>query len=368
MIDSIDAAVIGAGVVGLAVGRALAKQGLETLVLERNARIGEETSSRNSGVIHSGIYYPAGSLKAQLCARGRDLLYAYCEEKGIAHRRCGKLIVAQARETDGLRDLQQRALANGVTDLEWLEASDIRQLEPQVRAAAGLFCPSTGIIDVHELMTALQGDLEQAGGSVVCNSELLSATTHPSGFTLTVRSGDEQTQLNSRWLINSAGLHAVDLLHRIAPYPTDRIPRRFYAKGTYFDCRGASPFRHLVYPIPVEGGLGIHATLDLAGRVRFGPDVQWIDTLNYDVDATRANDFYAAIREYWPGLTDNSLTPSYAGIRPKLSGKGMPAADFLIETPHQHGVEGLINLLGIESPGLTSSLAIGTRLTQTITS
>lgn len=356
--DTAEVVVAGAGVVGLAVARALALAGREVIVVERNRRIGEETSSRNSGVIHSGIYYPTGSRKAVLCVRGRALLYAYCAEKGIAHRRCGKIVVGQSAETGQLQALWRRAAANGVTDLEWLDADQVRDLEPQVRAAAGLYCPSSGIVDVHELMLAMLGDLERAGGSVVHATELRSAAVVSARVKLTLSSGTGQSQLDCDWLINAAGLHAVDLLRRIAPYPASRVPACHFAKGNYFELRGPAPFRHLVYPLPSEAGLGIHATLDLAGKVRFGPDVEWIDSIDYRVDAERAPQFYRAIREYWPALRDSSLAPSYAGIRPKLVGAGQPAADFRLETPHEHGVDGLINLLGIESPGLTACLAI----------
>src|SRR5882672_712884 len=357
--DSTDVLVVGAGVVGLSVARALARRGLEVILVERHRRVGEETSSRNSGVIHSGIYYPTASAKARLCVRGRDLLYRYCEDKGIAHRRCGKIIVAQASETEKLRGLWQQARANGVTDLAWLDAAQVRELEPEVRCEAALLCPSTGIIDVHEYMTALQGDLEHNQGSVVFDTELVSAGSTAEGFRVELRAGQERSHIDCRWLVNAAGLHAVELLRRTAGFPAAAIPRSYFAKGNYFDCVGASPFRRLVYPMPASAGLGIHATLDLAGKVRFGPDVEWIDALDYSVDAARASQFYLAIRTYWPALRDGALAPSYAGIRPKLAAAGEPAADFRIDTPRQHGVSGLVNLLGIESPGLTASLAIG---------
>ncbi|HKE44057.1 MAG TPA: NAD(P)/FAD-dependent oxidoreductase [Steroidobacteraceae bacterium] len=360
--DSTDVLVVGAGVVGLSVARALALAGLEVIVVERHKRVGEETSSRNSGVIHSGIYYPTASAKARLCVRGRDLLYAYCAEKGIAHRRCGKIIVAQASETEKLRGLLRQAALNGVTDLTWLDAAQVRELEPQVRADAGLLCPSTGIVDVHEYMTALHGDLEQHRGSVVFDTELVRVQVEPTRIHAQLRTGHERSHVNCRWLINAAGLHAVDVLRRIEGFPAARIPQRHFAKGNYFDCAGPSPFRRLVYPMPASAGLGIHATLDLAGKVRFGPDVEWIDEIDYAVDAARSSQFYAAIRTYWPSLRDGALTPSYAGVRPKLTGPNEPAADFRIETPREHGVDGIVNLLGIESPGLTASLAIGSQI------
>jgi L-2-hydroxyglutarate oxidase LhgO len=357
--DSADVLVVGAGVVGLSVARALALTGLEVIVIERHRRVGEETSSRNSGVIHSGIYYPTGSAKARLCVRGRDLLYAYCVEKGIAHQRCGKIIVAQESEVSKLEQLAQRAAANGVTDLAALDERQVHDLEPHIRCAAGLLCPSTGIIDVHEFMTALHGDLESAGGSLVFDTELIAAECSAGKVLAQLRTGNETARIECAWLINAAGLQAVDLLWHITTFPETAIPPRYFAKGNYFDCLGAAPFRRLVYPMPASAGLGIHATLDLAGKVRFGPDVEWVDELDYEVDAARAVSFYEAIRTYWPGLKDGTLAPSYAGIRPKIAGRREPAADFRIDTPREHGVGGLINLLGIESPGLTASLAIG---------
>lgn len=358
MAEAVDIVVVGAGVVGLAVARCLAQAGHETLVLEKNRRIGEETSARNSGVIHSGIYYPAGSLKARLCVAGRDQLYEYCEQRGIAHRRAGKIIVAQQSQVAALQTLRAKGVANGVTDLQWLSGDEVAQLEPRVRCAAGLLSPSTGIIDVHDYMTALAGDFEAAGGSIVVNCELLQARVDGDGLEIEARSGDEVTALRCRWLINSGGLHALGLLRRIAGYPSERMRAPLFAKGNYYSCRGERPFRHLIYPMPNEAGLGVHATLDLDGTTRFGPDVEWIENIDYDVDPARSLSFYDAIREYWPGLPDEALQPAYAGIRPKLTGPGTPAADFEIEDHRQHGVRGLVNLLGIESPGLTSSLAI----------
>lgn len=358
MSDSIDAVVIGAGVVGLATARALALTGMEVLVLERHRRVGEETSSRNSGVIHSGIYYAHGSLKARLCVAGRQMLYEYCEARGVAHSRCGKLIVAQESQIEDLRTLQQKGLANGVDDLAWLTAAEAQALEPLVHCSAALLSPSTGIVDVHELMTALQGDLETLGGTVVFGSELLSATRESERFLLRVQDSDGVSELPAARLINSTGLSAIGLLASIEGYPPHRLAPAYFAKGNYFVCAG-KPFRRLVYPMPNEAGLGVHATLDLDGATRFGPDVEWIQTLDYRVDPQRAQSFYAAIREYWPALPDGALQPGYAGIRPKRVGPGAKAGDFEIEGPRSHGVAGLVNLLGIESPGLTSCLAIG---------
>lgn len=356
--EVIDVAVIGAGVVGLAAGRSCAQAGLETVVIEQHAHIGTETSSRNSGVIHSGIYYPAGSLKARLCVAGRDLLYAYCTGHGIAHRRCGKLIVAQHDQVDGLRALQARGLANGVGDLQWLTRDEVRALEPQVSCAAGLLSPSTGIVDPHELMTSLLGDIEAAGGALALESRVDALRPVDSGIELDVVSGGSNSTLVARHVIVCAGLGAVELTRRIEGYPPGQIPRAFLCKGNYFSCSGR-PFRHLVYPMPNEAGLGVHATLDLDGSTRFGPDVEWTDRLDYAVDPARAAAFYSSIREFWPGLPDGALRPGHAGMRPKITGPGEAAADFRIAGIHEHGIPGLAVLLGIESPGLTAALAIG---------
>lgn len=357
--DSVEIVVVGGGIVGLAVGRALAARGRETLVLERHDSPGQETTSRNSGVIHSGIYYPTGSLKAQLCRRGRDLLYEYCAQRDISYRRCGKLIVADDSQVPALHALRQKAIDNDVGDLTLLTASQVAELEPQVRCAAALLSPSTGIVDVHELLLSYLGDLEAHGGTLVSRCELLSAATVRDGLVLQVRSEDIEGELQCRWLINCAGLAAVDLLRNVDGYPSARLRTAYYAKGNYFACHGVRPFRRLVYPMPNNAGLGVHATLDLDGTTRFGPDVEWVTELDYRVDPQRAEAFYAAIREYWPDIPQHCLQPGYAGIRPKLVGPDAPAADFLIEGPAQHATAGLINLLGIESPGLTSSLALG---------
>lgn len=357
--DRVEAVIVGAGVVGLAIARSLAQQGREVLVLERHSRPGEETTSRNSGVIHSGIYYPTGSLKARLCVRGRDLLYAYCLERDIAHRRCGKIIVANEAQLPALRALYQKAMDNGVADLTLLSERQVRGLEPEVRCAAALQSPSTGIIDVHELLFGYLGDLESSGGAMILQSELLEATACHEGFVVHVRSGGSESELQCNWLVNCAGLSALDLLRRVRGYPQTRWRQPYYAKGNYFVCQGVKPFRRLVYPMPNNAGLGVHATLDMDGITRFGPDVQWVDRPEYDVDDGRVQSFYSAIREYWPSIPEGALQPGYAGVRPKLVGAGASAADFEIETEPEHGISGLINLLGIESPGLTSSLAIG---------
>ncbi|MGM9427133.1 NAD(P)/FAD-dependent oxidoreductase [Hydrogenophaga sp. MI9] len=361
--DKVDAVVIGAGVVGLAAARALALSGREVLVLERESGIGMGTSSRNSEVVHAGIYYPTGSLKARLCVQGRDLLYAYCAERGIAHRRCGKLIVAHSpSQVAGLQAIADKARANGVADLALLTADEAGALEPQLRCAAALLSPSTGIVDSHGLMLALQGDLENAGGMVVCHSTVQALAVSGDGFVVRTTDG---TELMSTALVNAAGLQACDLALGMSGLAPVHVPRPWYAKGSYFTlASGRSPFQHLIYPAPEPdrhlAGLGVHLTLDLGGQAKFGPDVQWTDRPDdLEVDPARGEGFYAEVRRYWPGLPDGALQPGYAGMRPKISGPDAPAADFRIDGPAVHGVPGLVNLFGIESPGLTSCLAIG---------
>jgi len=355
-----DVVVIGAGVVGLAVGRALALAGREVLILEKNAAIGEETSSRNSEVIHAGIYYPVGSLKAELCVRGRDALYRYCAERNIPHRRIGKVIVAVSDDQlTELERLRVTARVNGVDDLEWLDRRDLAATEPAVSGVAALLSPSTGIIDSHALMLALQGDLEQAGGQIALRSTLRGGKPGAHGIALTVETEDGTVELSARAVVNAAGLHADRVARALPALPQVTIPTLRYAKGNYFVYSGKSPFRRLVYPLPEPGGLGVHATLDLAGRTRFGPDVEWSDTIDYSLDGSRAERFYAAIRRYWPGLEDGTLHPGYVGIRPKLVGPGEPAADFMIVVGDTTGGGRIAHLFGIESPGLTACLAIG---------
>jgi L-2-hydroxyglutarate oxidase LhgO len=362
-LDRIDAAVVGAGAIGLAVARELALHGLETVVLEADSGIGNGTSSRNSEVIHAGIYDLPGSLKAQLCVAGRRLLYPYCETHGVGHRRCGKLIVAGTPgQVEALRSIAQRATANGVEGLRWLNCADIGALEPALHGDAALLSTATGIIDSHALMLAYLGDLEQAGGALVLRSPLESATVCNDGFVLRV-GGAAPLEIEAGILINAAGLHAQALASRIDGLGSAHIPRPWFAKGNYYALAGRSPFTHLVYPVPEPGGLGVHLTLDLAGQARFGPDVEWLDvdspaTIDYAVDPARGAAFYTAIRRYWPGLKDGSLVPAYSGVRPKLQGPGEPARDFMLQGPEAHGVAGLMNLFGIESPGLTASLAI----------
>lgn len=358
MSDLVDCIVVGAGVVGLAVARALALDGREVLVLEAANAIGTETSSRNSEVIHAGIYYPQGSLKARLCVQGKTMLYDYCAERGVPYRRCGKLIVAtapgQLAQLDGIR---QRAAANGVDDLRWLTREEARALEPALECVAALLSPSTGIVDSHALMLALLGDLENAGGLLALNSPLAQAQCAQNAIHIEAKDG---TRISARTVVNAAGLHAPGLARCFAGLDPALVPQAAYAKGNYFTLSGRAPFSHLIYPVPEAAGLGVHLTLDLGGQAKFGPDVQWVDGPDdLVVDASRGQAFYAEVRKYWPGLRDGALAAGYAGIRPKIHGPQEPAADFLIQGPRQHGVAGLVNLFGIESPGLTSALAIG---------
>lgn len=361
--ERVECVVVGAGVVGLAVARALALAGREVVVLEKADAVGTETSSRNSEVVHAGIYYPAGSLMARLCVEGRRRLYAYCEARGVPHRRCGKLIVAtNAEEAGRLETIRLRAAENGVTDLKPLTAAEVRELEPELATAGALLSPSTGIVDSHAYMQALLADAEAAGAMLALLSPLETARVTAQGFELTV-GGAEPTVLACDRLVNAAGLHAPALARRIEGMPEASIPPAHYAKGNYFTLARPAPFRRLVYPVPVPGGLGTHLTLDLGGQARFGPDVEWVDTIDYRVDPARAASFYGAIRRYWPGLPDGALEPGYSGIRPKIVPQGAPAQDFVVQGPGDHGVAGLVNLFGIESPGLTASLAIAETVT-----
>jgi L-2-hydroxyglutarate oxidase LhgO len=357
--ERVDTVVIGAGVVGLACARALALSGREVIVLESESAIGTATSSRNSEVIHAGIYYSPGSLKAKLCVTGRRALYPFLAERGIAHRRCGKLIVAtDPEQIPGLEGLQRQAAANGVADLRMLSAREARALEPQLACVAALESPSTGIVDSHAFMLGLRGEAEDRGAAIAFRSPLLAGHVANGAIELEA-GGREPVRLLARSVVNSAGLFAQDVARSIEGFPAQRIPPIYYCKGNYFGLAGRSPFSRLVYPAPEAAGLGVHLTLDLAGRARFGPDVEWIERINYDVDPERSAAFYGAIRSYWPGLKDGALQPAYSGIRPKLQARGRPARDFLIQGPADHGVAGFVNLFGIESPGLTASLAIG---------
>jgi L-2-hydroxyglutarate oxidase LhgO len=356
--DHTDIVVAGAGVVGLAIARALAAAGREVVVLEKAGSFGTQTSSRNSEVIHAGLYYPSGSLKARLCVEGRDKLYRYCASRGVAHRRCGKLIVAVDRDQiPALEALARQAAENGVADIEPLSGSCVRHLEPELKAAAGLYSPATGIIDSHGLMLSLLGEAEAGGAVIAYNTEITEARLAGKGVEILVN-GETRPALTAALLINAAGLQAPALAGRIRGFPAEHVPQSWLARGCYFSMTGRTPFRRLIYPLPEPGGLGIHLTLDLAGQARFGPDVEWIDAIDYRVDPARAQAFAASIRRYWPALDPSRLSPSYAGIRPKLSGPGLSSADFRIDGPADHGGLPIIHLYGIESPGLTASLAI----------
>ncbi len=356
--ESVDCAVIGAGVIGLAVARALALRDCEVVLLEAAGAIGTGISSRNSEVIHAGIYYPTDGLKARLCLAGKHLMYAFCAGHGVEHRRCGKLIVATGdHQIRALEDLHARARANGVDDLEWLDGAQTRALEPEVRAVAALLSPSSGIVDSHAFMLALQGDAEAAGVAIAFHSPVLGGRT-ANGATVIEVGGAEATTLSCRTVVNCAGLAAQTVAAAIEAVPRDTIPRRHLAKGNYFTLSARAPFRHLIYPVPEAAGLGIHFSVDLGGQAKFGPDVEWVEEENYDVDPDRAQAFYAAVRRYWPGLEDGTLQPGYAGIRPKIQAPGEAPADFVIQGADVHGIQGLVNLYGIDSPGLTASLAI----------
>ncbi len=367
--ERVETLVVGAGAVGLAVARALAMAGKEVLVLERESTLGSGISSRNSEVIHAGIYYPTDSLKARVCLAGRDALYRFCAARGVPHKRIEKLIVAtDESEVASLEPLAERARANGVCDLEWLDGPAARRLEPAGNFVAALRSPSTGIVDSHAFYLAMLGEAEACGAMVAFRSPVARAGAVADGFRVEV-GGDEPITLHCRELVNAAGLYAPALAGRIEGLPTHFVPKSRLAKGNYFALSGRAPFTRLIYPVPAPGGLGIHLTLDLAGQARFGPDVEWLpgskpSDQDYVVDPDRADQFYAAIRRYWPGLEDGRLHPDFAGIRPKLHGPGEPAADFVIQGPRDHGLPGLVNLFGIESPGLTSSLAIAEEVAQ----
>jgi L-2-hydroxyglutarate oxidase LhgO len=358
-IEKTGAVVIGAGVVGLACARELAGRGVETIIVERHETFGQETSSRNSEVVHAGLYYPAGSLKARLCVEGNRALYAYCAERGIAHRRCGKLIVAASdAQLAYLHTLREQAVRNGVDDTRLLDAGESVRMEPALRCAAALYSPSTGIVDSHALMLALLGDAESRGAMFAPNTVVRAIGAGDGAIRLTLDSAGETLLLDADTVINAAGLSAVALARTVPGYPAARLPRAWLAKGNYYALAGRSPFSRLIYPVPEAGGLGVHLTLDLGGQARFGPDVEWIETIDYGVDPRRADRFYAEVRKYWPGLPDDSLQPAYSGIRPKIAGPGAPNADFAIQGPAEHGIAGLINLFGIESPGLTACLPL----------
>ncbi len=356
--ESVECLVVGAGVIGLAVARALARAGREVIVVEGESGIGGGVSSRNSEVIHAGIYYPPGLVKTRLCVDGKAMLYAFCQEFGVPHKRCGKLLVAvNAGEVDKLAALKAQAEANGVTDLIWLSGEDARALEPALVAHRALLSPSTGIVDSHAFMLALRGDAEAHGAMIAFETPVLAGQASEQGLVVET-GGPAPMRIAADMVINAAGLGAQALARSIAGMPADKIPPLHLAKGNYFSLSGRSPFSRLIYPMPTPGGLGVHLTLDLGGQAKFGPDVEWIDTIDYDVDPRRAASFYAAIRTYWPDLPEGALQPAYAGVRPKIARPGGSTTDFLLQTERDHGVAGLINLFGIESPGLTASLAI----------
>ncbi len=364
MAERVECVVVGAGVIGLAIARQLAMRGRDVVVLERHDAIGTEVSSRNSEVVHAGIHYPEDSLKARLCVAGKHLLYEFCTKHGIAHRRTGKLIVAvTGEELDGLDDVRAAAHRNGVTDVEHVTLARVRELEPAVRCTGALISPSTGIVDSHGFMLALQGDAEDHGAMVAFLCDLVRGTAGSGGFSLEVETGGgppprRSLSLECGILVNSAGLGAQKVARGISGIPAHSVPPLHLARGCYFTMSGASPFRRLVYPMPDRASLGVHVTLDIGGRARFGPDVEWIDAIDYDVDPARGEAFQAAVRRYYPGLPDGALQPGYAGIRPKVQAPGEPAADFVIQGPRSHGIPGLVNLFGMESPGLTAALAV----------
>jgi len=356
--DRVDCVVVGAGVIGLAVARRLAQAGREVVVLEAAEGIGTVTSSRNSEVIHAGIYYKAASLMARMCVAGKKMLYRYCADHGVPHKNCGKLIVATTpKEAEKLQSIRAHAEANGVLDMQMLSGEAARALEPALNCDAALLSPSTGIIDSHAFMLALRGDAEAAGAALAFHTPLLHARAVAGKIELDA-GGDAPMTLECRLLVNSAGLNAPAVARGIDGMPLASIPRAYLAKGNYFSCSRKAPFSHLIYPVPEPGGLGVHLTLDMAGQARFGPDVEWVDNIDYAVDPARAARFYPAIRKYWPALPDGALMPSYSGMRPKIVPPAVASQDFVIQGPKDHGVAGLINLFGIESPGLTSSLAI----------
>lgn len=358
MTERVECAVIGAGVIGLAVARRLARAGIEVVVLERAEAIGTETSSRNSEIVHAGIYYPTGSLKARSCVAGRHALYDYCAAHGIEHRRTGKIIVAtDDGQVDELAALKARAAANGVGDLPWLTPLEVAEMEPAVRCVAALLSPSTGIVDSHALMLSFQGEAEALGAMIAFHAPVAGARVEDDGIVVDV-GGASPMALKADRLVNAAGIWAPAIARTIDGLDPATIPRDYLCKGNYYTLTGKSPFTRPVYPVPEKAGLGVHVTVDLAGQARFGPDVEWIDAIDYDVDPGRADAFYEAVRRYWPGLPDGAIQAGYAGIRPKLQAPGEPAADFIVQGPAAHRIDGLVNLYGIESPGLTASLSL----------
>ncbi|KWO48857.1 FAD-dependent oxidoreductase [Burkholderia sp. MSMB1459WGS] len=361
--EQTDCVVIGAGVVGLAIARELAARGRETIVLEAADAIGTSTSSRNSEVIHAGLYYPRGSLKAVTCVHGRDLLYEFCDTHHVPHRRTGKLLVAtSAAQVKQLKAIAARAAENGVLDLLPLTRAEAQTLEPALECVEALFSPSTGIVDSHQLMLALLGDAERDGAVCALQSPVEAIDVLRGGRFIVRTGGAAPAEIDATCVINSAGLGAQALARRTRGLDPRWVPPLYLARGNYFSLSRRAPFSHLIYPMPDRAGLGVHLTLDLGGQARFGPDVEWCDSLRYEVDPARAGAFYASIRAFWPGLPDDALQPAYAGIRPKVAGPGEPPADFIVQGAAQHGVRGLVNLFGIESPGLTAALALAQRV------
>jgi L-2-hydroxyglutarate oxidase LhgO len=356
--------VVGAGIVGLAIARAAALAGHEVIVAEAADAIGTGTSSRNSEVIHAGLYYPTGTLRAVHCVRGRRMLYEFCASHGVPHRKCGKLVVAtDDAEAARLEAILKQAQINGVEGVGLIDGAAARRLEPALGCVAAMVSPETGIIDSHRYMLALRGDLEDHGGAIALNTPIKRLVREGEGWAVHFGGADPQS-IRVDAVVNAAGLGAQKLARATEGYPPERVPRLFLGKGSYFSCTGRAAFSRLVYPVPIPGGLGVHVTLDMAGRIRFGPDVEWVDEENYDVDPSRADAFYSRIRDYWPALPQGALVPDYSGIRPKITGPGEPQADFMIDAPEGHGVPGLVQLFGIESPGLTSALSLGELVTR----
>ncbi len=370
--DKVDCLVIGAGVIGLAIAREIAKNGFETIIVEREKSFGTIISSRNSEVIHAGIYYPANSLKTQLCIKGNNLLYQYCNKNHIATKRCGKLIVATDRnQLSDLERIYSQAISNGVKDLSLINSKDAKSLEPNLNCVSAIYSGSTGIIDSHNFMLSLLGEFENYGGRIVYQAPFLSANfLNKNEFNVRI-GGNSNTEIQTKYLINCAGLSAPNVAELINGMPKNKIPKAYFAKGNYFSLSGKSPFNRLIYPIPQPGGLGIHLTIDMNGSAKFGPDVEWLqieaeNQINYQVDPDRSSKFYSSIQQYWPQLAEGSLEPNYSGVRPKITLDGF--ADFMLQTKLDHSLDGLVNLYGFESPGLTSSLAIAEHVKNLITS
>lgn len=369
--NKVDCIVIGAGVVGLAIAKEMAEQGLETILLEREKSFGTITSSRNSEVIHAGLYYPTESLKAKLCVYGNKLLYEYCEKNHVSAKKCGKLIVAtDSSQLEILEKIHHQAISNGVKDLSIIDSNEARTLEPHLSCISAIYSGSTGIIDSHGLMLSLLGDFESAGGHIAYQSPLLSAKYIKSNLFSVYVGGNSNTHIQTNFLINCAGLSAPKVAQLIEGMPADKIPKAYFAKGNYFSLKSKSPFKRLIYPIPQPGGLGIHLTIDMNGTAKFGPDVEWLNIeseteINYQVCEDRSSQFYSSIKQYWPGIKDDCLVADYSGVRPKITAAG--SIDFLFQTKSEHQLDGLINLYGFESPGLTSSLAIAKHVKNLVT-